>query len=75
MRDFLSRQTTKPGYFMRSAHSLGPLILLFISLLLNSFNKIHAYSRPVHAGDVVTDYAKNKDTVACIRSIAGQSFK
>jgi hypothetical protein len=63
MRDFLTRQTSKLGYFMRSARSLGLLILLFISLLLSSFDKIHAYSRPVHAADVVTDYAKNKDTV------------
>src|SRR5580692_7228189 len=39
------------------------MILLFISLLLNSFNKIHVYSGPVHASDLVTDYAKNKDTV------------
>ena len=50
MRDFLIRQTTKPGYSMRSARSLGLVILLFISL-------------PVHARDVVTEYAKNKDTV------------
>ena len=57
---------------MRSAHSLGPLILLFISLLLNSFNKIHAYSRPVHAGDVVTDYAKNKDTVPASGALPGK---
>jgi hypothetical protein len=63
MRDFLTRQTSKLGYFMRSARSLGLLILLFISLLLSSFDKIHAYSRPVHAAYVVTDYAKNKDTV------------
>jgi hypothetical protein len=39
------------------------MILLFISLLLNSFDKIHAYSGLVHASDVVADYAKNKDTV------------
>jgi hypothetical protein len=39
------------------------MILLFISLLLSSFDKMHAYSRPVHAGDVGTVYAKNKDTV------------
>jgi hypothetical protein len=63
MRDFLSRQTTKQEYFIRSARSLGLMILLFISLLLNSFDKIHAYSRPVHASDVVTEYAKSKDTV------------
>ena len=63
MGDFLSRQTTKPGYFMRSAHSLGLMILLFISLLLISFDKIHVYSGPVHAGDIVSDYPKNKDTV------------
>ena len=75
MRDFLNRQTTKHGYFIGSARSLGLMILLFISLLLNSFDKIHAYSgkismrhiasamRPVHASDAVTNYAKNKDTV------------
>jgi hypothetical protein len=39
------------------------MILLFISLLLNSFDKIHAYSGLVHASDVVADYAKNKDTL------------
>ncbi len=39
------------------------IIPLFISLLLNSFDKIHAYSGRVHASDVVTDYAKIKDTV------------
>lgn len=50
MRDFLSRQTTKQEYFIRSARSLGLVILLFISL-------------PVHANDVVTEYAKSKDTV------------
>jgi hypothetical protein len=50
MQNFLNRQTTKHGYFMRSARSLGLMILLFISL-------------PVHASDLVTDYAKNKDTV------------
>lgn len=73
MRNFLNRQTTKQGYFIRSARSLR--ILLFISLLLNSSDKIHAYSgkisvkhiantiRPVHANDVATDYANNKDTV------------
>jgi hypothetical protein len=61
MRNFLSRQTTKQGYFTRSARSLR--ILLFISLLLNSFDKIYAYSRQVHASDVVTEYAKSKDTV------------
>ena len=63
MQDFFSRRTTKQGYFKRSARSLGFLILLFISLLLNSFGKIHACSGPVHANDAVTDYAKNKDTV------------
>jgi hypothetical protein len=63
MRDFLSRQTTKQEYFIRSARSLGFMILLFITLLLNSFDKIHAYSRLVHASDVVTEYAKSKDTV------------
>jgi len=36
------------------------LILLFISLLLNSFDKIPAHSGPV---DAVTDYAKIKDTI------------
>src|SRR5450631_2866763 len=49
-------------YFMRSARSLGLLILLFVSLLVSSFSKIYAHSGPVHAGDVVTGYA-NKDTV------------
>jgi hypothetical protein len=50
MRYLLTRQTTKSGYFMRSARSLGLLTLLFISL-------------PVHASDLVRGYAKNKDTV------------
>ncbi len=63
MRDFLIRQTTKLGYFMRSARSLGLTMLLFISLLLNSFDKIHAYSKPVHASEIVSDYTKNKDTI------------
>jgi len=63
MRDFLNLQTPRPGYFMRSVRSLGLLILLFISLLLISFDKIGTYSIPVHAGVVVTDCAKNKDTV------------
>jgi hypothetical protein len=49
-------------YFMRSARSLGLLILLFVSLIVSSFNKIYAHSGPVYAGDVVTCYA-NKDTV------------
>jgi hypothetical protein len=39
------------------------MILLFISLLIIPFNKIQAASRPVHAMDVVTDYAKSTDTV------------
>jgi hypothetical protein len=75
MRDFLTRQTTHHGSFIRTARSLGLMILLFISLLLNSFNKIRAYSdkkamkhtasaiRPARASGVVTDYAKNKDTL------------
>jgi len=50
MRYFLTRQITRAGYFMRSARSLGLLILLFVSL-------------SAHAGDVVAAYAKNKDTV------------
>jgi hypothetical protein len=63
MRDFLNRQAAKPGYLMRPGHSLGIVILSFISLILNSFDKIHTYSGPVHASDIVTDYTKNKDTV------------
>ena len=63
MRDFLIRQTTKLEYFMRFARSLVFMILLSISLVLNSFDKIHAYSGPVHSSDVVTDYVKNKDTI------------
>jgi hypothetical protein len=65
MRVFLSRQTTKFRYFIGSARSLGVMILLLIWLLLDSFDNIHAYSKRVHAGDIdiVTDYAKNKDTV------------
>ena len=63
MRDLFTRQTTKPGYFIRTARSLGPMIILFISLLLNSFVKIHAHSGPVHASKTVTDYSNNKDTV------------
>src|ERR1700682_3714836 len=50
MRDFLTRQTARPRYFTRSARSLYLVILLYIS-------------PPVHARDLVTDYAKNKDTV------------
>jgi hypothetical protein len=50
MRYILTRQITRAGYFMRSARSLGLLILLFVSL-------------PAHASDVATGYAKNKDTV------------
>ena len=63
MQDFLSRPFTKLRYFIRSARSLGLMILLLVSLLLTSFDKLHAYSSPVHSGDVVNDYAKNKDTV------------
>ncbi len=37
------------------------MILLFISLLLNSCDKIQAHSKPVHTSDVVTYFAK--DTV------------
>src|SRR5664279_920490 len=50
MRYFLNWHTTKSGYFMRSARSLCLLILLSISLA-------------VHATDLATGYAKNKDTV------------
>jgi hypothetical protein len=50
MRDFLNRQTTMLRYFMRSGRSLGLVILLFISM-------------GAHARDLVTDFAKNKDTV------------
>jgi hypothetical protein len=39
------------------------MILLFISLLLNSSGKVHAYSDPVHASYVITDNVKNEDTV------------
>ena len=49
MRHFLNWQTTKSRYFIRSARSLGLLILLFVSL-------------PVLASDLVTGYAKT-DTV------------
>ena len=63
MRDFLIQQTTKFGYFKRPGRSFGLLILLFISLLLNSFNKIYAYSELVQSVDIVTAYAKNEDTV------------
>ena len=57
MLDFLTRQISKLRY------SLGLLILLLVSLLLTSFDKIHAYSSPVHTSDEVTDCAKNMDTV------------
>jgi hypothetical protein len=50
MRYILTRQITKTGYFLRSARSLGPLILLFVSL-------------SVHASGAVTGYAQTKDTV------------
>jgi hypothetical protein len=46
-----------------SARSSGVMILLFISLLLISFDNIHTYAGPVHTSDAVTDYAKNKDTI------------
>ena len=62
MRHFLTWQITKPGYFMRSVHPFGLLILLFASLLLSSFDKIMDHSGPLHAGDVVTGHAKT-DTV------------
>jgi hypothetical protein len=61
MRYFLSRQSAKPGYYMRSAPSLGLGILLFVSLLVNS-DRLYAYSGTLHVGSVVSDYAKN-DTV------------
>ncbi len=38
------------------------IVPLFISLLLNSFDKIYAHSEGIHARDVVTDYVI-KDTV------------
>jgi hypothetical protein len=63
MRYFSTRQITIVGYFIRSASSLSLPILLFISLLLNSFNRIYAHSGPVHGGYVVSAYAKIKDTV------------
>jgi hypothetical protein len=63
MRYFLTRQITRAIYFIRSARSFGLLVLLFIALLLHSFNKIYAYSGPVHVVDVVAAYAKNEDTV------------
>jgi hypothetical protein len=46
-------------------------ILLFISLLLNSFGKIPAHAAPVQAGDEVSDYAKNKDTVQPVTKLPG----
>jgi hypothetical protein len=52
MRDFLTRQTAKPGFF----------VLLFLALLVSSFGKIDEYPTPVLASDTVADYAKNKDT-------------
>ena len=58
MRNFLTWQIINPGYFMQSANSFGLLILLIVSLLLSSFDKIQSHSGPVHAGDVVTGYAK-----------------
>jgi hypothetical protein len=39
------------------------LILLFISLLVNSNNKIYAHSGPFRTGDVVWGHAKYMDTV------------
>ncbi len=50
MRYFLSRQITKAGLITGPARSLGLLMLLFFSL-------------SAHAGDTVTGYAKNQDTV------------
>jgi hypothetical protein len=44
------------------------MILLSVSLLLSSFNKIYASSGLVHAMDVVTDEAKMMDT---IRPVSG----
>jgi len=39
------------------------IIPLFISLLLNSSGKIYLPAAPAHASDIVTDYAKIKDTI------------
>ena len=79
MRDFLTRLSIKFRLFMRSARSLGLLILLFIWLLLNSFDRIHAYSGRVHTPDVVTDYITNKDTVkpasALFSGVSNDEFK
>ncbi len=79
MRDFLTRLSIKFRIFLRSARSLGLLILLFIWLLLNSFDRIHAYSGRVHTRDVVTDYTTNKDTVkpasAVLTDVSNDEFK
>jgi len=39
------------------------MIPLFISLLLNSSGKIYLHAPPANAGDIVTAYAKIKDTI------------
>jgi hypothetical protein len=72
MRELLSRQTTQSGYIMRPARSLSLVILLFISLILSSFDKMHTYSGPVQAGDAMTDYAKSRDTLPASEALPGK---
>ncbi len=50
MRNFLSRQITRLGYFIRSARTLGLLMIIFIS-------------PSSHASDAVTGYVESEDTV------------
>jgi hypothetical protein len=61
MRYFLNRPVTIAGYFMRSAHFVRLMILVFVSLLVSSFNRMNTHAGPVHEYDVA-GYT-SKDTV------------
>jgi hypothetical protein len=56
------------------------MIPLFISLLLYSLGKMHAYAAPAHTSAIVADDAKNKDTVrpvteAMLGKVSNEEFK
>jgi len=56
------------------------MIPLFISLLLYSFDKIHAYAAPAHTIEIVAHNAKYKDTVrpvteAMLGKVSNDEFK
>jgi hypothetical protein len=67
MRNFLNRLTRNPGHYTRSA-------VLFISLLFTGFNRIYAFSGPVHGGNVINGYAKCTDTVKPSSAILPANF-